>query len=448
MATATTKPPSKKTLITELKTVYKTLAHPFSTDEYDDACRSTCKSDVVMTVFGTWQEALRAAGLSKKFAKHHSVLQEMEVFDPEKEIKNSWKQEKNKLIERAEQKEIKWLKNQKHKVDLLKEMLDETLAKVEPLEVVVANKTKTKPKVKKENKALPHGTLWFEFSDLQLGTLITSEEMGGLNEHNWGIWQRKLEIWKDQVVEKIDFYKKVYNIDRVVIACLGDMVEGQDIFKGQQWKLDRHVVDQAMFGADDTAKAFAEILLAHSDTHFDILEVFGNHGRIGRKGEVPHACSMDKVYQRMVDLRLRGIQNLTNFTYHENEVWFYFVEIYGWNHLLLHGDQGMSKLWSGRVTINGLEKGLVRFNQMFQQQVHFLHAGHYHNDLQISFNLSQILINGSFIGTSPFSATVMTASSPPIQVMHLFEPRIGLARTERLHLGEGPIKNPVLPRSL
>jgi len=42
----------------------------------------------------------------------------------------SYQLEKKKLVERAEQNEVKWLKNQNHKVNLLQEMLDESFLQV------------------------------------------------------------------------------------------------------------------------------------------------------------------------------------------------------------------------------------------------------------------------------------------------------------------------------
>jgi hypothetical protein len=440
----TKKLPTQRELISSLKSIYQLFAAPFAKADYDSACNPKYKSNIVIKVFGSWEDGIAKAGLSKKFQSHQIVINEKDDFDPEKEIKQNWKKEKERLLDRAEKRRIKWLKDQTHKIDLLKEMLDEAIAKADPVVVKV-----TPPKKQTRAKAvLPPATLWFEFSDLQLGTLITKEEMGGINEHNWLIWQHKLQIWKQEVLLKIESYKKLYTIDQVIIACLGDMVEGQDIFRGQVWKVDRHVVDQAIQGANDTAVCFAEIMLAHPELKFDLLEVFGNHGRIGHKGDLPYACSMDKVYQRMLQSQLKGIKELKNYQYHHNEVWFSFIEIYGWNHLLLHGDQGMSKMWSGRPTVNGLEKGLVRYNQMFQNQVHFLHCGHFHSPVNWSFNVSQILINGSFIGTSDYSATKMVASSPPVQLMYVFTPRVGLDITHRIYLSDESVKKAITPKSL
>jgi len=428
--------------IEELKKIYKLVGRPFDKEHFTQA--SKIPYEYVIGYFGSWERALKEAGLLKKFEDFMQTKQEIKEFDPERELKQNWEKEKEKILIKAENRKIAWLREQSNKRDIINHMIKEAVAKAEPIFVEV-NTIKV-AKIQPQTKSVC--TLWFEFSDLQLGTLLTQEEMGGLNRHNWIIWQEKLNIWKRHVIEKISFYRQTYLVERVVIACLGDMVEGNDIFQGQVWQVDTHVVDQAINGANDAGAAFIEIMLTHEDIHFDVLEVFGNHGRLGNKGEYPYSCSMDKVFQRMLQSQLMKVPNLKNYNYYENETWFYFVELYGWNHLLLHGDQGMNKLWSNRPTVNSLEKGLVRYNQIFQQQVHFLHCGHFHNDVTWSFNMSQILINGSFIGTSNFSASQLVAASPPVQILHVFMPRIGLHATERIYLMDGDIKNPLEPKKL
>lgn len=429
----------KSRLVSELKGAYAHFKRAVSPEEFSEF--SNIDYPTVVGHFGSWQAAIQEAGLLSKFERSEKVKQEKISFNPEKEVEEAWKKEKESILRKAENKKISWIKNQENKLELLNEMIVSAVAQADPVLIEVSPiriKTRENPK---------HCTLWFEFSDTQLGTLITSEEMGGVNFHNWITWQEKLKVWTDQVIQKIERYAKTHTIDRVILACLGDMVEGNNIFKGQAWKIEAHVVDQAINGANDTAGAFIEVISTFPDLRFDILEVFGNHGRIGDKGENPYSCSMDKVFQRFLESQMDKA-HLKNYTFHQNEAWFYFLEVYGWNHLLLHGDQGMSKLWSNRPTVVGLERGLVRYNQMFQEQVHFIHIGHYHNDWQLSFNLSQMLINGSWIGTSDFAAKIMVASSPPVQVMHVFEPRIGLAATERIHLTAGQVKKPIKPKSL
>ena len=388
---------NKKQIINELKKVYKTLGQPFNRTQYEEVC--TISSAIVIGYFGDWVSAIESADLNKKFDGHEQITQQRNNFDPEKELKEQWKKEKEQILLRAEQKKVKWVKQQENKLEIINEMILNAVASASPPIINVAPVSKAETSTQEKS----HATLWFEFSDLQLGTLITNEEMGGINEHNWTIWQKKLTIWKNEVCEKIKFYKNNYIIDQVIIAGLGDFVEGVNIFKGQEWKVDTHCVDQAVYGANDTAAAFLEIILTFPALPFYILEVFGNHGRIGNKGENPYSCSLDKVFLRMLEMQVqRG--GAVNYTWCRNEAWFYLINLYGWNHLLLHGDQGMGGMWSNRPTINGLEKGVVRWSQMLQQQIHFVHIGHFHQEAALSFNRSNLLINGSFIGTSDFAA--------------------------------------------
>jgi hypothetical protein len=436
---------SKKAIVSELKRLYKLLGGPFGAPQFDE--HSKISSNAVIKKFGSWTNALNEAGLTKKFAAHQDLNIEIQTFDADKHVAENWKKKKETLVQRAEDRKIRWLREHMHKVDLLREVLEESVAKVEPLVVEVHPVKTPTHKVQKTSKK-NNVTLWFEFSDLQLGTLITSEEMGGLNKHNWVIWQSKLEIWKKEVIKLIRRYSEQFTIDMVVVAALGDFVENIDIFKGQKWQVDRHVVDQALYGANDTAGAFAEIFLTFPDLKFHVLEVFGNHGRIGQKGENPYNCSLDKIYLRLLEYQLKATAPLKNVTYHHNDCYWYLVEIYNWNHLLLHGDQGMSGLWSSRPTVNSLEKGIARYTSLLERQINFVHVGHFHQDWQLTFNNSQLLINGSFIGTSVFSMAKMASGSQPVQVMHVFDPRVGLAITERIYLGEDVARHPASAKKL
>ena len=380
------------------------------------------------------------SGIKRKQKPVKQLKKEKKEFNPEKELNKNWEKQKQKLVYGHEQKKLKSIKQQAQKLDLLTIMVNDSVEQIERPEIKIRQKI-----ILSEDIPTRRCTLWFEFSDLQLGTLIRHDEMSGLNQYNWKIWEKELDTWKNEVLRLIEENQKIYKIDKIVFSLLGDFVEGYDIFSGQAWSLEKHVVDQAIQGAEDVAKAFLEIFTTFHNHNFHIFEVFGNHGRLGKKGESPYSNSMDKVFLRFFKLRIET--SATNFKYYENDSWFYLVDIYGWNHLLLHGDQGMSSLWSKRPTINGLEKGVVRYNQMLQQQIHFVHCGHFHQDWQLSFNQSQMLINGSFVGTSTFSARHMVSSSAPIQIMHIFEPKYGLINTTRIHLHTDNIRQRIKPNT-
>ena len=353
----------KSRLVSELKGAYAHFKRAVSPEEFSEF--SNIDYPTVVGHFGSWQAAIQEAGLLSKFERSEKVKQEKLSFNPEKEVEEARQKEKESILRKAENKKVSWIKNQENKLELLNEMIVSAVAQADPPVIEYCE-----AKTIKQNKEQEHVTLWLEFSDLQLGTLITAEEMGGINEHNWLIWKEKLKVWKNTVIKKIESYRKQCAIDYVIIAGLGDFVEGANIFKGQEWKVDKNCVDQAIFGANDVSAAFIEIFLTFPTVSFQVLEVFGNHGRIGAKGEQPYSCSLDKVFLRMLEMQICKTE-AKNYVWHRNESWFYLINLYGWNHLLLHGDQGMGGMWSSRPTINGLEKGVVRWSQMLQQQILF-----------------------------------------------------------------------------
>lgn len=427
----------------ELNRVYSIFKKPFTRREFDEIASVSYRT--VERIFGSWSDALAAAGLDKKFALYESVEQDKKSFSPEKEHDAKWQAKKTELLRREQQRRDDWLRKTALNEELSRQAILDTLATIEPLAVEISP---VKLRVK-ETTSARHITLWVEISDSQIGTAMTSAEMGGLNKHNWTIWKDKLAVWKRLVIGTVKRYlEHSFVVDKVILAFLGDMVEGVEIFPGQIWQIDRGLMQQIWYGANDMAGAVAEIVGAFPSLHFHAIEVLGNHGRTGKKGERPYIDSADWLFQRIVEMQMLRVERLTNVTWHQNEAWFAFVEIYGWHHLLLHGDQGVSGLWSSRPTVNGLEKGVTRYNQMLQNQIHFVHAGHFHNDWSLSFNMSYMLINGSFIGTSKFSASKMVASSPAMQCIHVFDPDFGLLTTERLYLSEGPIISPVEPLRL
>lgn len=431
----------RASVVQELLRVYGALKEPFARRQFDEVSRAV-NSRTAERIFGSWSAALEAAGLAKRFELFEKIEKDKKDFSPEQAHQEKWEAQKAEMLRRESERRDKWLKKTAQNFELSRQAIAETLETIEPLAVEITP-------IKVRAKPAPNGkaiTIWVEISDSQIGTSMTSAEMGGLNKHNWTIWKDKLAIWTRLVMETIARYVDAgFVIDRVVLAHLGDMVEGVEIFPGQIWQIDRGLMQQIWYGANDLAGSLIQIVGAFPQLDFHAVEVLGNHGRLGKKGERAYIDSADWLFQRIVQLQVQRVAKLENITWHENEAWFAFVEIYGWHHLLLHGDQGITGLWSSKPTVNGLEKGIARYNQMLQQQVHFVHVGHFHSDLSMAFNMSYMLINGSFIGTSKFSASKMVASGPAMQCVHIFDAEYGLRTTERLYLTDGGVINPVEP---
>ncbi len=308
--------------------------------------------------------------------------------------------------------------------EIILEKVDAALTKIAPdvLQVV------PEPPPERASSGSPE-LIWCEVSDVQLGTKVELEKMGGLNQHDWTIFLAKLARWEETVTATIRERRLAAPIEGVVIALLGDIVEGHNIFKGQVYELDFDVYKQVVHGANDFAQAFARIVATFPDLKFTLYGVGGNHGRVGSYGEAPYRCNWDLILYHIIELRL-GALKLGNCICHFPQAWFQVVETWGWTHLLVHGDD--IKGWGG-LPFYGLQRAVGKYQQVLQKPVNYLHIGHFHAEAAISSSLGDAIVNGNWIGANAFSKVIVEANTP-VQLIHGITAANGIEWTRKVFL--------------
>ncbi len=90
------------------------------------------------------------------------------------------------------------------------------------------------------------------FSDCQIGEKIERDETP-FGEYNSEIFKRRLNLLYDGVVGITERHRKDTRINKLNIFMLGDIVDGEKIFRGQSARVDSNVVDQFFTGAESIA---------------------------------------------------------------------------------------------------------------------------------------------------------------------------------------------------
>ena len=331
---------------------------------------------------------------------------------------------KEEMVARAERREESRRRRQQGMTEIVLDKVEAALAKLAPdtLQVVPEPPPAERPTGKPE-------LIWCSVSDVQLGTRVDSEKMGGLNAHDWTVFLRKLGAWEETVVATIRERRAAVPIEGVIVALLGDIVEGHAIFKGQAYELDLDVYKQVVHGANDLAQALARLAATFPDVSFSLYGVGGNHGRVGGKGEAPFRCNWDLVLYHIIELRLAALK-LANVTCHFPESWFQVVETWGWTHLLIHGDD--IKGWGG-LPFYGPQRAVAKYQQVLHRPVNYLHAGHHHSESSLSSSLGDAIINGNWIGANSFSKVIIEANTP-VQLIHGITEENGIEWTRKAYL--------------
>jgi len=259
-------------------------------------------------------------------------------------------------------------------------------------------------------------------SDLQLGSHIDSDEMGGLSEYGWEVFLRRLERLESEIQSIKDGHGGGA-VRRLNILSLGDMADGISIFRGQPYELDRHVAQQVTEGPWEIAQMLVRLLASYDE--IAVYCVYGNHGRVTeRKEATPTTASWDYIFGRFMEqftanqLNERDRRRI-QFTFAAS--WWLLLERLGTRILMIHGDD--VKSWN-QLPYYGLERARQRYVNLIQQHLppssgpvtfDILCCGHHHTPAYIETSSGPILLNGCWPGGSKFSAKVLQAASAPAQ---------------------------------
>ncbi len=265
------------------------------------------------------------------------------------------------------------------------------------------------PKAPKKSSKKKNMTLELLFSDVHYGKLINTIDNNFVN--NEEIRKRVKKI-ADTVIKEIARESKSFNVERLVLAMIGDMIENADFHgveshKGSEFGTSRQV-QECIFSI------FTDLLvpIAHTGVQIDIPCITGNHDRVGK----------EKTYQKT------GEENLTYIIYKTLELLcqtsglknvkfdipsgiFISVDIYGNTIVYEHGDELKNLNRDTMATL--MSKRQAQLGRV----VHYYRVGHFHED--ITYNRGKMMVNGSIPGMDDYAHSKGFCSSA-IQILNYY----------------------------
>jgi len=255
-------------------------------------------------------------------------------------------------------------------------------------------------------------------SDLQTGKITP--------DYNTDVCRERVMRYAEKVVKIANVQRADHPVRHCVVPMLGDMVEGVDIFPGQQWLIDSTLYRQVFDSTPTILVDFLRYLLANFDT-VAVEAVQGNHGRLGRKGMFGPEDNSDRMVYRVVKLMMQDEPRLEfNMADPVGErAWYKIMEIGEYKALLIHGDQirgSMGFPWYGLgKKVHSWGSGGLGPDSDFQDVM----MGHYHSLARVPLNHRSAWANGSTESTNTFAAETLAAQSRPTQWLLFVDPAAG-----------------------
>lgn len=279
--------------------------------------------------------------------------------------------------------------------------------------------SKKDTRTKRAEVALLHSTDW------QLGKQTLT--------YNTQECERLVKQSVDKVIKIANIQRADHPIKECVVMFGGDIVENSTIFPSQVYEIDSDVMVQ-FTAASRIMIDIVRTLLANFDKVKVVCEP-GNHGRIGKIGELPKDVNWDKLVYMFAGQALAGEKRLT---WQMSKEDIQRVEIGNYKALLIHGDEIR---WGTASTIvrfaDRWKSGAYKFFDEVDKitkgfDFRDLYIGHFHQHQ--SWNMANgegsVFMSAAVESGNRYARDLLASNGEPSQRLHFIDPEKGRVTSE------------------
>lgn len=301
------------------------------------------------------------------------------------------------------------------------EAVRESWGRVEP----IINKP---PPEKKKRWGLHEAVLML--SDAHVGQEVDPVVTGGFGGYNLDIAAKRCRILRDNLLEITAIHQEALSLKRLNIYALGDDLEGLgSIYPAQPFYLDARLYEQWLVFGEMMVSFLRHLLSAYEKVK--VYKVFGNHARLGRKGEHHSQDNVELLLWHYIAARL---ENEPRIRFAISPSWFMLVRRMGWLFYLAHGENTLP--WSPYAA-RGAFNVKLRLNSLFQEKINYCCFAHHHTPLEIERELEgAILYNGSWVGPTEHVLWSRHEANRPSQNFFLVHPRVGVRALDKIRMAD------------
>ena len=229
---------------------------------------------------------------------------------------------------------------------------------------------------------------------------------------------KRIENMIGKVIQLTDIQRAHHPVKECVVMLGGDMVEGVGIFPGQQFEIGAHLYEQ-MFAVVRIIESSIRTLASNFESVRVVCE-FGNHGRLGNKGDMPAGDNIDRMaYQ----IAANNCSDMKQVKWQMSDDWYQIFAIGNYKVLLVHGDE-IGAYGSILRKVSAWSTGVVEsFNDCYM--------GHFHTPTALTMaNGGRVFVTGSPESHNEYARTFIAAVGKPSQRLHFVDPIKGRVTSE------------------
>lgn len=234
---------------------------------------------------------------------------------------------------------------------------------------------------------------------------------------------QRIEKFIDKTIRITEIQRKHHPVKECVILFGGDMVEGAQIFPGQSYEVDATLYQQ-LFEASRIMSQVVSTLAANFESVRVVCE-YGNHGRLGRYGEMPKGDNVDRM---AYEITRQQVGHLTK-SWQASDAWYQIFQVGKYNGLLVHGDE--IKSFGGNTPAFGILRKVNAWAGGVIEDFIDCYMGHWHTPMSLTMsNGGRIFVSGSPESSNEYAREFVAATGIPSQRLHFIDPAKGRVAAE------------------
>lgn len=265
-------------------------------------------------------------------------------------------------------------------------------------------------------------------SDWHWGEVIKPSEIGGVNEYNLEIAQKRLHTLIETTISLLTSHMVKPDYPGIVFALGGDMVSGnihEELCETNDTPIMPVVldlIDRLIVAIKRLKQVFGRVFLPC---------VAGNHGRFHKKKRAKESnySSFDWLIYQSLDRHFQDDPDIIFFIPDGPDA---LVSVYGYRYLFTHGDQfrgGDGMIGALGPITRGDHKKRSR-NAQIKQEYDTMVIGHFHQLIQ----QRRIIVNGSLCGYNEYAHINNFGYEPPQQALWIVNQKHGVTFSMPVHV--------------
>lgn len=242
-------------------------------------------------------------------------------------------------------------------------------------------------------------------SDWHCEETVTREQTAGLNQFDLEVADKRISELARRIAVLVEHERQLVKIDRLVIACLGDLISGH---------IHEELVETCALPPMAAMRWAAARLRGLVDLAADLArEVVvvtqpGNHGR-SNHGKPRKATEHDHSFEQNAYLMLAAAESRANVTWHVAEGYLGHLDLDGFVVRYHHGHEIRYQGGVGGIAVP-VNKAIAAWNRSRPANLDVF--GHWH---QWGWLRGKYVSNGSLIGLNAFGLRIKAEWEPPCQ---------------------------------